>query len=60
MKTNQALNTNLANSAPDEVKISFREHYLQIIRERIPYLNPRQEEDFLRFRKMIDQILFTT
>jgi len=59
MKTNQALNTNPVNSALDESKTSSKEHYLQIIRERAHYLNPKEEEDFFRFRKMIDQILFT-
>ena len=56
MKTNQALNTNPANNASESV--DFKEHYLQIIRQRAVYLSPKEEKEFLNFRKMIDQILF--
>lgn len=58
MKTNQALNTNPANNAHDETHPSFSEHYLQIIKEKAKFLNKKEDEDYFRFRKMIDQILF--
>lgn len=56
MKTNQALNTNLVDSVPESK--DFKEHYLQIIRERALYLSPKEEKEYLNFRKMINQILF--
>lgn len=59
MKTNQSLNTSPANSAPDEVETLFDEHYLQIFKERAVFLNKKEDEDDLRLRKMMGQILCT-
>lgn len=56
MKTDQALNTNPVNSAPKSS--DFKEHYLQLIRQRALYLSPKEEKDYLNFKRMIDQILF--
>lgn len=56
MKTNQALSTNPVNSAPKSS--DFKEHYLQLIRQRAMYLSPKEEKEFLNFRRMINQILF--
>lgn len=58
MKTNQALNTNPVSTAPES--LDYKEHYLQIIKQRTLYLSPKEEKEYKSFRRMIDQILFAT
>lgn len=56
MKTNQSLNTNALNNAPKSN--DYMEHYFQVISQRTLYLSPKEEDDFIHFKRLIDQILF--